>query len=1471
MAQKLAQFLNRGMMRDISISKASNEFAFENFNIRLTPMDKETLLTVTNERGNAAVPDITINGYILGYCVLNRNLVIFATDPTAASPDSIYKVTFDVDSADSDYIECYRRIDIGPHQTRKQRVTALSFYADGGTAHFSVESGRKWAVGTVPPPEEEEDPVWSIETLYNGNLNFRVQNPIETLGVYEAEAIQKVYWLDGLNQPRIINIAKENPQYDDYSFDFLPTLKLTESVSVEKVFGYSGLFPSGVIQYALTYSRDYGQESAIFYSTPLLYLTDQHRGLSAESTTSCAFRINVSNLDSSFDKLNIYSIIRTSENGVPVTKLVTQVNIKNVSNTSFLDLNTTGEVVDPTSLLYKGGEWISSYTMSHKDNTLFLGNIKLLRNPVESSLREMINSDTVTITEETTLVTTSPITGYFSYSFNLNNIPVSYMKRGEWYRLGLQFQDSHGKWTDPIYVGDRKMQTYPQNNGNGEMRIPRIRMTISELVYNAALGAGYLKLRPVVVYPSYAEQICLVQGVVNPTVFTLDGRYNNAPFAQASWFFRPMRKTEGEIDPNPRVIGGRQMPIEWRGLHMISSAGSIFGEYQLQENVRNTGGQVWYNERGWANLVEGEGLLPSSTEDNYYTGIKGNTDFAVDSTILTLNSPDIDLLANDSYNNLKFRIVGAISLLGAKMWGTASVETETPPAGGAGYGFANPDYGAFEYLNNTYPLHSWMAYFDKVPNALANGTIPDGDGFAFPIYPWQRSGSLNNDIPGAGRSAVLKTKKMSNITYISDLCHYFFSNPWEAEDEIGSSISQVNIVNNQEKYPSIIPLPEGIHFDNKYQNIVYYGNEDTLLYPTHNTSPNYIHGTFGQRGGGSTPTVRYVAPTDIVGLKQLNYGLYGDLTGRTIDYAAPRSASESDPDFYKSTDPVRMRYKSTPHAVFSLGSDSDGKLYASPVPNSDFYDKYWGNYHTRGSTLEGYPFFMRQNQSLSYDMHDYFSVPIYTPSELPSDVESLLWIGELYKEVDEGGIFGGTSDYAIENNTWLPCGDPTPLSTMQTVSNEGDTFYQRWDCLKTYAFGDSDQNSVVEILSFYVESHHNLDGRWDRNRRQLDNTYMSPTNFNLFNPVYDQENNFFSYHILPDIFYENTVYPNQITWTGTKSYGETIDSWTTVNLAAVLDMDGDKGPVEAIRRWNNNLIAFQDRGIAEIMYNSRTSLTTAEGTPIEVASSGKVEGKSYINDKVGCSNKWSIIEGKQGIYFIDDLNASINVFTDNVRSLSDEKGFKVWAKENQSIKVWDPYYFGNFRTYYDTIRGDVYFVNKDTCLCFSETLGEFVSFYSYEDIPLMANVLNRLVTFKDTKLWVQNEGQYNVFYGVHQPYYVQHRITPSPYSDKIFNTVEYRADMFNANDELTNHTFDVLEVDNEYQHGISLLHFDKAKVSNLKRKFRIWRANIPRDTKDDSRGMNRIRNPWINLKLTKDTPGDTERMEFHDLLVRYFE
>lgn len=48
--------------------------------------------------------------------------------------------------------------------------------------------------------------------------------------------------------------------------------------------------------------------------------------------------------------------------------------------------------------------------------------------------------------------------------------------------------------------------------------------------------------------------------------------------------------------------------------------------------------------------------------------------------------------------------------------------------------------------------------------------------------------------------------------------------------------------------------------------------------------------------------------------------------------------------------------------------------------------------------------------------------------------------------------------------------------------------------------------------------------------------------------------------------------------------------------------------------------------------------------------------------------------------------------------------------------------------------------------------------------------------------------------------------------------------------------------------------------------------DIPRDKKgpDNPYGLNRIRNPWIYLKLSKTPTLLNERMEFHDLAVRYF-
>jgi hypothetical protein len=84
---------------------------------------------------------------------------------------------------------------------------------------------------------------------------------------------------------------------------------------------------------------------------------------------------------------------------------------------------------------------------------------------------------------------------------------------------------------------------------------------------------------------------------------------------------------------------------------------------------------------------------------------------------------------------------------------------------------------------------------------------------------------------------------------------------------------------------------------------------------------------------------------------------------------------------------------------------------------------------------------------------------------------------------------------------------------------------------------------------------------------------------------------------------------------------------------------------------------------------------------------------------------------------------------------------------------------------------------------------------------------------------------------------------------------------------LLNTTFDQLEVWNEYQHATEDLSFNRYKPSNLKQKFRTWRVNIPRD---EANGKDRMRNPWLYLKLSKITP-NKDKTILHDLLVQYYQ
>lgn len=1334
MEKKAEKYVFTGMQKDISVSKHPIQFIYEGLNIRMTARDGNSLLSITNEKGTKDT-NISLSGKCVGYCTLNKYLVVF-TDENHTKCGAINRINL---------------------ETLENKVL--------------FDSAK-------------------------GNLNLSVYFPIDAIPSYENENIQKVYWTDYRNQPRVINIVADNNTVSKYTadyFDFIPKLQLKETVRVTKSFGY-GVFAPGVIQYAFTYYRKYGQESAIFYTTPLYYIAHRDRGASPEDKVACSFTIKINNIDNNFDYLRIYSIQRTSINGTPVCKRVQDLDISLMSTgingiyTSFTDTGASGNTVDPTELLYKDGWMIKAKSITSKDNTLFLGNINIDVNGINKEYSLAIGSMLAGSLEPTYRnISTKEITGgsysYSNYlsSYNIgetNLVPCSGFKKGNTYRLGIQFQHETGKWSNPIHIKDEPMTLRFSSN-----EVPVFQCTLNQDIINR-IPSGYKKARAVVVFPSVNERTVICQGIVNPTLYTDTKRNNNTLYSQASWFFRPAIKDIGTLGDVVHPPVGNA-PENNNTVLLYSRGSELIAADDTDMNK--------------AESIEIQGRFNTSNK------------FKVDNSFITLHSPDLEL--DDYLMNVELDKT-LVKIGNAKCTSTfsdISIQTESAPfnaSGGPNYRVSAYNSGQSKGIGSGF-FYKDALITDASEDKLETATYGSGIKYTscdYLVYAWQGNGSLNNDFKRpeslGAQTAVLRKKIISNLRYTNT---EFYAANSEKKYELGSmpelfSSNEVSII--------------------KIGGNIYQGNIDTLLNPD-NADGSYfskflkdVHKTHSNDESTSKEAGVYKWETDWVKQSDTTIGNY------YVELVVKRN-------------PVRMKYKSTPHIVVNCGQVVNG------------------------------------------------------------DSEHSFAIAELRRNIDKTLLFGGTTEDALCENNWIPCGDPVEIYNGSIVEfSWGDTYFQRYDCLKTYPFTQDDPNQIVEIGSFMLETYVNIDGRYDRNRGQISNLNMSPTNFNLINPVYSQQNNFFSYKILPDDYYKNTKFANQITWTKEKQTGADIDLCTNITMASTYDVDGSKGEITSLNYWKDGIYCFQNKGVSNILFNSRVQIPVSDGVPIEITNSYKVDGYRYIADGVGCNDSRLIKETKNGIYFIDSINSHLFRINDGFEDIASSLNMTSWFKENKKdIKT----------VLYDNINSDVYVVQKTgkTALCFSEKLGQFTGEYNYDNIDLIETYNHRVFTLKEnspySNLYSMFEGEYGKFFGVNKPWYLifvsNGTGNDSSILDKTFTNLEFRACV----EEEVMLPFDYVETWNEYQHGIGklsarngyegALHHETNNNSGLKRKFRIWRCDIPRDNADLSEDsllkitrtvrhpLDRMRNPWLYIKLCKNAAIEDMSLamtEIHDIMSIYF-
>ena len=806
---KSEQHFIQGMQRDLTISKFNPNFCFEANNIRLTARDGDNLLSVTNEKGTKELTlkstsgEVTsVEGTLIGYNVLNEYLTLFTTGDI----DRIYRL-----ENKGDYFE-----------------TIL---------------------------------------LFSGNMNFNVDSPIENIGVYENDNIQKVYWVDGRNQPRVINIVADDTvksHWSEGSFDFVQELELKETITIERNDLASGLFSSGIIQYAFTYYNKYGQESNIFYASPIQYISFSSRGASPEERVSCSFTITIENPDTRFDYVRVYSIHRASIDATPNVLNVVDLPINSTTSgdstvLTYTDNGTTGTSVDPTELLYVGGQEVVFGTMAQKDNTLFLGNADIKQNLIDTTVRNSVKEGTIYFSRKYVgnFVNHS---GYYPYKNSLYlGSKIKSFKYLEWYRFGIQFQYKNGRWSEPVWINDSYNNVSPSYEDS--LNLVQASYSIPSSVISSVVSEGFKRARGVVVYPSLVDREVVAQGMLCPTVYNVEDRFSNSPFAQASWFSRPNAAFDYTQSKEQNYSG------DWAKFNNVFEVGEnspagVWTSYDVTVNYNGTPYNIGLVNKGaiaefrhnypipnnWernaeiqciANTPENPYTTDTKSDLNYYAA-NNKEFFFIDQNVVTMHSPDIEFdegIQNLDSSGLKLRIVGVIPITANAS--DIDIQTTTPANDVTKMGFYKEPVGV---ENNSYHgyknLISGAYWFDKMYDMEH---VDDDHGYteAFFVYAWHRNGSLNNQGPittdsssessNTVRTAMLGQKKISNLKFSSFV--EYFNTPWNAYVEGNSThtgITGVGIFNSNEQSLVRIPAPANSNLG----DLNYYGNIDKVLTPS---------------------------------------------------------------------------------------------------------------------------------------------------------------------------------------------------------------------------------------------------------------------------------------------------------------------------------------------------------------------------------------------------------------------------------------------------------------------------------------------------------------------------------------------------------------------------------------------------------------------------------------------------------------
>lgn len=1153
--------------------------------------------------------------------------------------------------------------------------------------------------------QDKKDP--TITLLLSGYFN--ISNELSLVANYTSDTNIKVYFADGDNLIRVINIMEviTDPNFNIGALDIVPSAVLP---SFKVVSLGIGSLPSGVIQYCYQLFNLYGNESSTSSLSTLIPLSDSGinddysygQSKNQNSNKSVILKTDIANIGA-FNKCRIISIHYSSNTALPTISIVNEVEIGSTDTFIQYEDKGNGYLSELTIEEFNSitGSQFAPLSIAKMDNRLFASNIKDVTWDIEYDARAYRRNSAG-------MVKLNSATGS-SIEFNANSNPIPDIPL-DFDCINLYNELKPSEFTTDnsyIYGSDGKRGGVGKNVSysflTADMQVENtviynVRTNSESNVVTEYRGADSAEFKAPSIYgntlPIHTESGSSVM-TITPTAYTSKKNYSDPLIAEK---FRSYQRDEvyrfGIIFYNDKNIAS---PVHWiadiRMPHITDNGYNIF----------TTNRSVQYLlSKTYNTYVHPLGI--QFTVNNIPTDVKAFEIVRCQRTV-----SDRTVLMQGALSNLLkyYKVadgVGTGTEVRPHAWLTYGTYMMSVKTAGSDHFWSlirtNDNIKVKDHYTFTSPE---VCYNKENINDFIKGDVYLDTlyGLASPINRWRPAtlGDLGDTQYDAVMHGTPYIKTANGVlTDVRTNSDYYQSG------ELYSEFAASNLIG--------VHMPMGPH----------------AILVSRYLLPFYTASLFLDQpalASITSDTFKSISKVD-VNVDDIAYGtplLWSDYTNETIKASGVSVGNVVFQNWSQNwnNDTVREEIKYGPHG-YCLAIHSP-ELTAA-IPGITQIGEY-----TTDSNKSIY------NRGLS---------------------QNAILIANLKQNVIQ---YGGNTYASIQNSVYISTDTYTPRTSASLTVNcfNGDTYIGVLDYSTTMMFSESDA-SVKEDQKCYFgayipfESTINFAFKQDQS---FSNTYMNNGYANGF--LQNNATQFLTYHTqsIPPYSYNdayssqsgskrfvakgiydlsNLYNSNRITCSLVKSGYDTVDQWTKFKFADYLDIDNQYGIITNLRVFNNKLYYWQNDAFGIASVNERSLVQDNNIGQLTLGTGGILARYDYITTDNGNSvnNDKSIVKSDSTIYWFDFNKNEIVAFGNNVHSLSKVKSVQSYLNEMPNNKK------KNVVSYYDKKYNEVGFKIYDKTLIFNEQLDVFTSFYTVNP-TLVLSFSDRYYTISDVnELYLHN-------------------------------------------------------------------------------------------------------------------------------------